>query len=197
MTVNSALRLLEGQMKGVISDITRSKIIENFNAAQSIAKGDRLVYSINTGFGSLCTTKISRKEIETIQENLLKSHSVGVGSPIEKEIAKLMLILKVHALCKAFSGISIDVLERICWHIENGYIPFVPEQGSVGASGDLAPLAHLSLPLIGLGHLSKDGDSYIETEKILRENNMKPLVLHAKEGLALINGTQFISAFAV
>jgi len=197
MTVNSALRLLEGQMKGVISDISRTKIIENFNAVQSIAKGDRLVYSINTGFGSLCTTKISRKETETQQENLLKSHSVGVGSSIEKEISKLMLILKVHALCKGFSGISIDVLERICWHIENGYIPLVPKQGSVGASGDLAPLAHLSLPLIGLGYLSKDGVSYIASEKVLRDNNMKPLVLHAKEGLALINGTQFISAFAV
>ncbi|NHK33042.1 MAG: histidine ammonia-lyase, partial [Asgard group archaeon] len=122
---------------------------------------------------------------------------VGVGLPIESEIAKLMLILKVHALSMGFSGISLEVIERICWHINNNFIPFVPEQGSVGASGDLAPLAHLFLPLIGLGYLTNDGEKYIPTEKILTEHNKIPLKLHAKEGLALINGTQFISAFGV
>ncbi|MHA1914595.1 MAG: histidine ammonia-lyase [Promethearchaeota archaeon] len=197
MTVNTALKLSRGQMKGVISDTIKTKIVKSFNAVQSIAKGDQLVYSINTGFGSLCTTKISREEIENLQVNLLKSHSVGVGSPIEKEISKLMLILKVHTLCKGYSGISLDVVERICWQIDSGYTPLVPKQGSVGASGDLAPLAHLFLPLIGLGYLTQDGISYIPSDKILKENNLRPLKLHAKEGLALINGTQFISAFAV
>lgn len=132
-----------------------------------------------------------------MQENLLKSHSVGVGSPIEFEIAKLMLILKVHALSMGYSGISLEVVERICWHINNNFIPYVPKKGSVGASGDLAPLAHLFLPIIGLGYITKDGKNYISTEKILNEHKMKPLKLQAKEGLALINGTQFISAFGV
>ncbi len=197
LTVNIALKIAHDQIRGVLTKETKAKIEKSFKAVQSIAKGDRLVYSINTGFGSLCTTKISMEETGMLQENLLKSHSVGVGSPIDKELSKLMLILKVQALSKGYSGSSLQVVERICWHIENNYIPLVPEQGSVGASGDLAPLAHLFLPLIGLGYLTRDGRSYIESEKVLKEHNLEPLKLQAKEGLALINGTQFIAAHAI
>lgn len=197
LTVNIALKIAHDQIRGVLTKETKAKIEKSFKAVQSIAKGDRLVYSINTGFGSLCTTKISMEETGMLQENLLKSHSVGVGSPIDKELSKLMLILKVQALSKGYSGSSLQVVERICWHIENNYIPLVPEQGSVGASGDLAPLAHLFLPLIGLGYLTRDSRSYIESEKVLKEHNLEPLKLQAKEGLALINGTQFIAAHAI
>ncbi len=197
LTVEKALEISRGFSEGILTDEVKKRILQNHKAVQSIANGEKLVYSINTGFGSLCTTRISKEETGSLQENLLKSHSVGVGLPIEFEIAKLMLILKVHALSMGFSGISLEVIERICWHINNDFIPFVPKQGSVGASGDLAPLAHLFLPLIGLGYLTKDGKKYIATEKILTEQKMKPLKLHAKEGLALINGTQFISAFGV
>ncbi|MFX0033647.1 MAG: histidine ammonia-lyase, partial [Candidatus Hermodarchaeota archaeon] len=132
-----------------------------------------------------------------LQENLLKSHSAGLGNPVDQEIAKLMLIIKVHTLSKGYSGCSLELIKRIIWHIENNYIPLVPEQGSVGASGDLAPLAHLFLPLIGLGYLSKDGSKYLHSKEILDENGLEPIELNAKEGVALINGTQFISAFAV
>ncbi|MHA1931041.1 MAG: histidine ammonia-lyase [Promethearchaeota archaeon] len=197
LTVELALQLARGQIKGEITDEVKTKILKCFDAVKSIAQGDQLVYSINTGFGSLCSTKISVKEIKYLQKNLLKSHSVGVGSPIDKEISKLMLILKVHVLCLGYSGISLQVIERLCWHIDNDYIPLVPKQGSVGASGDLAPLAHLSLPLIGLGYLTKNGENYDKSEKILKEHNLEPLELQAKEGLALINGTQFIAAFAI
>lgn len=197
LTIELALKLARGQVNGEITDEVKSKILKCFDAVKSIAQGDQLVYSINTGFGSLCSTKISAEETKNLQKNLLKSHSVGVGSPIEKEISKLMLILKVHTLCLGYSGISLQLIERICWHIDNNYIPLVPEQGSVGASGDLAPLAHLFLPLIGLGYLTKDGISYHESEKILKESKLEPIELHAKEGLALINGTQFIAAFGV
>ncbi|UCD02324.1 MAG: histidine ammonia-lyase, partial [Promethearchaeota archaeon] len=153
--------------------------------------------SINTGFASLCTTRISKEDTAKLQENLLKSHSVGVGFPIDHEISKLMLILKVQTLSMGYSGISLAVVERICWHIDNDIIPLVPEQGSVGASGDLAPLAHLFLPLIGLGYLSKNGDDITPAKKILEEHNLEPLKLQAKEGVALINGTQFIAACAI
>ena len=197
LTVDKALKIARGHLKGILINEVRERIIKNQNAIQSIVKGEKLVYSINTGFGSLCRTRISREETAKLQENLLKSHSVGVGSPIEQEISKLMLILKVHALCMGYSGITIEVIERICWHIDNNIIPLVPEQGSVGASGDLAPLAHLFLPLIGLGFLSKDDKNYMPTETLLRENNLEPIKLQAKEGLALINGTQFISAHAI
>ena len=197
LNVNTALRIARDQIRGVLTEETKAKIERSFKAVQSIAKGDRLVYSINTGFGSLCTTKISMEETGMLQENLLKSHSVGVGSPIDKELSKLMLILKVQSLSKGYSGSSLQVVERICWHIENNYIPLVPEQGSVGASGDLAPLAHLFLPLIGLGYLTKDGKNYVASEQILKKHNLEAIKLQAKEGLALINGTQFIAAHAI
>ena len=197
LTVDKVLKISREHLKGNLSDEVRERIINNHKAILSIVKGDKLVYSINTGFGSLCTTRITKEETVKLQENLLKSHSVGVGPPIEQEISKLMLILKVHALSMGYSGISIEVIERICWHIDNNYIPLVPEQGSVGASGDLAPLAHLFLPLIGLGFLSKDGKNFTPTEIVLRENNLEPIKLQAKEGLALINGTQFITAHAI
>ena len=197
LTVELALGLARDQIKGIILEETREVIEKNFQAVQSILDGDTLVYSINTGFGSLCTTKITPEEVGQLQENLLKSHSVGVGNHVDSEIAKLMLILKVHTLCKAYSGVSIELIERICWHIKNKFIPLVYEQGSVGASGDLAPLAHLFLPIIGLGYLTHDGINYHPTTKILKEEGLKPLQLHAKEGLALINGTQFISSYAI
>ena len=197
LTVKIALKIAKGEINGILTDKVKSDVKKCFNAVQKIVKGDKIVYSINTGFGSLCTTKISQEETEKLQENLLKSHSVGIGSPINQEIAKLMLILKVHTLCKGYSGISLETIERICWHINNDYIPLVPKQGSVGASGDLAPLAHLFLPLIGLGYLSKDGKNYVSTDEIFKEYNLVSLKLHAKEGLALINGTQFISAHAI
>ena len=197
LTPDLALQIANGEVRGIITEEVRLKIKKNYEAVQKIAKGKKLVYSVNTGFGSLCTTIISKEETGKLQENLLKSHSVGVGEPIEHQLSKLMMILKIHALCKGFSGISLEVIERIYWHVERNVIPLVPEQGSVGASGDLAPLAHLFLPLIGLGYLSKDGKNYIKSHEILRKHNLTPLKLQAKEGLALINGTQFITAHAI
>ncbi|MEJ2248952.1 MAG: histidine ammonia-lyase [Candidatus Lokiarchaeota archaeon] len=197
LTVDLALKLANNQIRGNITEEIERKIEDSFQTVQSIVEGKKLVYSVNTGFGSLCTTRISKEETGKLQENLLKSHSVGVGDPIPRELSKLMLILKIHTLCMGHSGISLKVIKRILWHIENDIIPLVPKQGSVGASGDLAPLAHLFLPLIGLGSLSKEGNDYKPAMDVLKEFNLKPLKLQAKEGLALINGTQFITAFAV
>jgi histidine ammonia-lyase len=197
LTVDKALKLARGHLKGILIDEVILKINESYNAVQNIVKHEKLVYSINTGFGSLCTTKISKEQTGKLQENLLKSHSAGVGKHISNEIAKLMLILKVHTLSMGYSGVSLNLIKRICWHIDNDYISLVPEQGSVGASGDLAPLAHLFLPIIGLGYLSKDGINYKPSKEILDRNNLKPLKLQAKEGVALINGTQFIAAHAI
>ena len=154
LTPDLALQIANGENEGIITEEVKLKVKKNYEAVQKIAKGEKLVYSVNTGFGSLCTTIISKEETGKLQENLLKSHSVGLGNPIEHKLSKLMMILKIHALCKGFSGISLEVIERISWHVETNVIPLVPEQGSVGASGDLAPLAHLFLPLIGLGYLS-------------------------------------------
>jgi histidine ammonia-lyase len=111
----------------------------------------KAVYGINTGFGPLCTTKVSPKETKSLQENLLLSHSVGVGNPISPDLSKLMLICKILSLAKGYSGIRLQVLDRLIYFVQNNLTPLVPEKGSVGASGDLAPLAHLFLPLIGRG----------------------------------------------
>ncbi len=197
LTITKALQIARDELQGILTDKAISNVSKSYDAVQKIAEGEKLVYGINTGLGSLCTRKISKKDIRTLQENLLKSHSVGVGEPVANELAKLMLILKVHTLCFGYSGISLKVVERICWHLEHNCIPPVPAQGSVGASGDLAPLAHLFLPLLGLGMLSEDGKSYLPTSGVLKMHQLSPLKLGPKEGVALINGTQFISAHAI
>ncbi len=157
---------------------------------------NKTVYGINTGFGILANTKISEEDTATLQHKILQSHSVGVGDAIPAEIAKIMLITKVHALAQGFSGVQLQTLERILWHIENDIIPVVPEKGSVGASGDLAPLAHLFLPLIGLGEVYYKGTKH-KTQEVLQKFHKPPVQLGPKEGLALINGTQFILSYAV
>jgi len=196
LTAGKALQIARGELQGFLSESMQSAIQSNRNIVDQIVQGEEAVYGINTGFGPLCSTRISVEDSDTLQYNILKSHSVGVGEAIPKEIAKLMLILKMHALSKAHSGIQISTLERIQWHIEQDVIPIVPKQGSVGASGDLAPLAHLFLPLIGHGKVQYEGKTYA-TQEIFQKEGIKAIELGAKEGLALINGTQFIVAHAV
>lgn len=196
LTAGLALAIAEDRMKVFISEPSREKIRISQKIVEEIVDRGEPVYGINTGFGPLCTTRISREQTRVLQENILKSHSVGVGKPIEKGIAKLMLILKAHALSKGYSGISEKTLDRIIWHIENDAIPLVPAQGSVGASGDLAPLSHLFLPLIGLGKVAFKG-GVIATSELFDKTGLNSLELGPKEGLALINGTQFITAHAV
>lgn len=196
LTSGKALAIAKGGLKGLLTESTRDLILNSAkHVAQMVEKGEP-VYGINTGFGPLCTTSISKEETKVLQSNILKSHSVGVGKPISMELAKLMLILKVHALAKGHSGIQLRTIDRICWHIENDAIPLVPRQGSVGASGDLAPLAHLFLPLLGLGKVTFQGAT-MTTGQLFEKTGQKPLELGPKEGLALINGTQFILAHAV
>ena len=196
LTVNKALSILRGELKATISDQTRENIKKSHEIVLKTALMDKAVYGINTGFGPLCDTKISKDDTSELQRKILLSHSVGVGEPIDKDLSKLMLILKMHALAQGYSGISMEVLERIQWHIEKDIIPVVPEQGSVGASGDLAPLSHLFLPLIGEGQVFYNNE-IVATAKVYKDEKTAPLKLHPKAGLALINGTQFILSHAV
>ena len=196
LTASTALSIASGKTKIDLTDATRKKVHSSWEIVQNIVEKGDPVYGINTGFGPLCTTKISKEETIILQTNILQSHSVGVGDPIDKELAKLMMILKVQSLAKGFSGIAETTLERIMWHIENDAVSVVPSQGSVGASGDLAPLSHLFLPLIGLGKIEFDGEIF-PADKFLKGVGLKPLKLGPKEGLALINGTQFIAAHAI
>ena len=196
LTIGRALDLARGIEKGILTTGARDRINKNHKTVERIVHKKKIVYGINTGFGPLCTTLIGEEDTRKLQYNLLMSHSVGVGNAIDPEIATLMLILKAHALSKGYSGVSTSTIERILWHIDNKIIPCVPEQGSVGASGDLAPLSHLFLPLIGMGKVMHNGQN-VEMSRVLKKFKMKPILLGPKEGLALINGTQFMSAHAI
>lgn len=196
LTIGIALDIARGEIQGVVSPHARARVNRNRRVVERIVHKQKIVYGINTGFGPLCTTLIDEEDTRKLQYNLLMSHSVGVGNFIDPEIAMLMMILKVHALCKGYSGIALETVERILWHIEKKLIPCVPEQGSVGASGDLAPLSHLFLPLIGLGQVWVAGKP-VDAGLVLQQHGLPPVELGPKEGLALINGTQFMSAHAV
>ncbi|MFT3934808.1 MAG: histidine ammonia-lyase [Chitinophagaceae bacterium] len=200
LTVDIAIAIASGKRKAVLNEAAIKKVNDSRGYVQQIVDNDTTVYGINTGFGILSNTKISATDTQTLQHKILQSHSVGVGDAVPPEIAKLMLVTKVHALAQGYSGVQLETLQRIIWHIENDVLPLVPEKGSVGASGDLAPLAHLFLPLIGLGVVlqNKAGEwQSIPTPQLLQQKNMQPIQLGPKEGLALINGTQFILSFAV
>lgn len=161
---------------------------------------DAVFYGINTGFGSLCNTQISHEELEHLQYNLLRSHACGTGDFAPQEIVKLMLLLKVQSLSYGHSGVQIETVERLIYFFNHDIIPVVFEQGSLGASGDLAPLAHLCLPLFGEGKFWMKTDAGYQqypASELYREYNLTPIKLKSKEGLALINGTQFMLAYAV
>jgi histidine ammonia-lyase len=196
LTVDIVIAIANGNLKAEINKEAIIKIKECRLKVETMASGDNAVYGINTGFGPLCDVQITPEETSKLQENLLITHAVGVGNPIDKELSKIMMICKAHALCQGYSGVRLKLIERILYFIENDLLPIVPEQGSVGASGDLAPLSHLFLPLLG------EGDFWIGNEiqpakEVLNNHNLKPLILQAKEGLGLINGTQFILAHAI
>ena len=196
LTASMAIQISTGAVKGILSAETRLKIQKSSTIVEKIAASNKVVYGINTGFGPLCTTMISTEDTRKLQENILKSHAVGVGEPIDESISRLMLVLKLQALAQGYSGIQESTLDRMIWLLESNAIPVVPKQGSVGASGDLAPLSHLFLPLIGLGKVHYHG-KIIPAQQLLAEHSLLPISLGAKEGLALINGTQFIAAHAV
>jgi histidine ammonia-lyase len=188
--------IANGKTDAILCQQAKDNINRSRQNVEKMASSNTPVYGINTGFGPLCDTQISPTETNLLQKNLLVTHAVGVGDAITKSISKLMLITKIHALSQGYSGIRLAVVERMLAFLEHDLIPVVPEQGSVGASGDLAPLSHLFLPLIGEGEFWQ-GSEAVPAAKLLADHGLAPLVLQAKEGLALINGTQFILSHAI
>ena len=179
-----------------LSDIARDRIVECRNYLdKKLEETDSPIYGINTGFGSLYNRSISREDLGTLQRNLVMSHACGTGDEIPLEIVRLMMLLKIQALSQGNSGVQLKTVERLVDLFNNDIIPVVYQYGSLGASGDLAPLAHMSLPLLGLGEVNYKGERRT-TDQIYQELDWKPIDLRSKEGLALLNGTQFMSAFA-
>jgi len=196
LTVDKVIGIAAGSIKGVINQEAIDKVNACREKVEKMANSNKAVYGINTGFGPLCDVRISPAETSKLQENLLFTHAVGVGDAIAPNLSKIMMICKVHALCQGYSGIRLEVIERIQFFIEKDLLPVVPAQGSVGASGDLAPLSHLFLPLIGEGEFW-EGKEIVPAKEVLTKHGIAAFTLAAKEGLALINGTQFILAHTI
>lgn len=188
--------ITEGQ-KLKLSQSALDKIVKcRAYLANKISESDAPIYGINTGFGALYKHKIPRESMEILQANLVKSHACGAGPEIPGFLVKAMLFLKIQSLAYGHSGVDLSTVERLIFLYNNDALPEIFEQGSLGASGDLAPLAHLALPLIGDGRLNINGQK-VPAATYLKENQLAPLHLKAKEGLALLNGTQFMAAYGL
>lgn len=171
-------------------------VVASRQRVESALRRDEAIYGINTGFGALASRRIGADQLAQLQRNLLLSHACGVGDPVPVEITRLMLQLKIHALAQGYSGISEPVFRQLLAFVDAGILPWIPSRGSLGASGDLAPLAHMSLPLIGLGQCwNADRSGPEPAAETLKRAGLEPVELAAKDGLALINGTQLMSAY--
>ena len=197
LTIAGLKEILDSSRPVALSEELRRRIVRSREYLDSkIRNSEQPVYGITTGFGSLCDISVGGDELSQLQRNLVMSHSCGTGEQVPSEIVRLMLLLKIRSLSYGYSGVRLETVERLIDFYNNGILPVVYQQGSLGASGDLAPLAHLSLPLLGLGEVEYAGRRRPSAE-VLEEFGWKPLELQSKEGLALLNGTQFMSAYGV
>ena len=197
LTFEIVEEILEEKKKLVLSDesiflIKKSKAFLD----KKLAESEDPIYGINTGFGALCDIKVSKAELSKLQENLVISHACNLGNEVPQDVVRLMLLLKAHALAKGNSAVQLQTIQRILDLFNEDILPEVFEQGSLGASGDLAPLAMLFLPLLGLGKVNYRGKK-IDAARVLQQKGWQPIRLEAKEGLALLNGTQFMAAHGV
>lgn len=197
LTLAKIKEITDQKQKLKLSKESKQRIVQCFDFVQAkINESDRLHYGINTGFGSLCDVAISPDEIEQLQLNLLQSHACGMGDEVPEEVVRIMMLLKIGALARGYSGVSLELVEQLILLYNNEVYPVVFQQGSLGASGDLAPLAHLSLPLVGLGEV-RYGSTRLSAQVVYKIIEKNPIRLKAKEGLALLNGTEFSTAYGV
>lgn len=195
------LGLLKSVSKGVVQVVLDDDACARIQSCRDyldrkLQQEDVVFYGINTGFGSLCNTSIPSKDLEQLQVNLMMSHACGMGEEVPADIVRLMLFLKAQGLGYGHSGVQVDTVKLLIEMLNRDMLPVVYQQGSLGASGDLAPLAHLCLPLIGMGDVMWKGER-MSAAKAFGNAGLKPVSLRSKEGLALLNGTQFMSAYGV
>jgi len=186
----------EGPVEVELGNSARRRIAESNELIVDVVAGGKQVYGVNTGFGQLAQVKIDDDELAQLQENLVRSHAVGVGDDLDDNIVRLIMLMKVIALAEGFSGVRVELVEAICALINHNIYPRIPGKGSVGASGDLAPLAHMASVLIGAGEARVAGTT-APAEMVLQEAGLEPVVLAPKEGLALLNGTQVSTALTL
>ncbi|TLS38325.1 histidine ammonia-lyase [Pseudalkalibacillus caeni] len=196
LTLREMNRILNGNEKVNASEASWERVERSRRAVERIVKEEKVVYGITTGFGKFSDVLINKDDVEDLQLNLIHSHACGVGDPFPEQVSRAMLVLRANALLKGFSGVRKVVIERLLQFVNAGIHPVVPQQGSLGASGDLAPLSHLVLPLLGEGEVFYKGER-VESVKAMSKEGIFPITLTAKEGLALINGTQAMTAMGV
>jgi histidine ammonia-lyase len=196
LTIEDAYLAEESKKKVLLSESAIRKMERSRDLVEKWLAGNEVIYGVTTGFGEFATVKIPHEKIKQLQVNLIRSHSAGAGDPLPANIVRLMILLRANALAKGYSGVRPKVVQHLLRIFNLNLIPFIPEKGSVGSSGDLVQLAHLVLAMMGEGNFVVDGK--LEPAKdVLRKYRMAPLELTAKEGLALVNGTQMMGAFAV
>ncbi len=200
LTLEQVERFLDADAHGkpISVDVlpaARVRVAKCRAAIETILSRGETVYGVNTGFGRLADVKIPPSDIRALQANLIRSHATGVGAPLDADVVRLALILRANTLAKGYSGVRTETLEAVIAAINAHFVPYVPERGSVGASGDLAPLAHMALALMGEGEALVDGRRVSAIDALARAG-LKPIVPEAKEGLALVNGTQVSCALA-
>ncbi len=197
LTLSQVDKILKEGMTLELSQESKERIVKCREYLDNKMKTQKEpIYGVTTGFGSLCNISISKEQLSQLQKNLVMSHACGVGEEVPAEIVKIMLLNKIQSLSYGNSGVQLQTVERLIAFFNNDILPVVYQQGSLGASGDLAPLAHMCLPLLGLGQVDYKGRR-ISGEELNKEFNWQPIELQSKEGLALLNGTQFMSSFAV
>ncbi|ELV2781460.1 TPA: histidine ammonia-lyase [Enterobacter cloacae] len=179
-----------------LDECAHAAINDSVACVEAIIAEGRTAYGINTGFGLLAQTRIATHDLENLQRSLVLSHAAGVGQPLDDEIVRLMMVLKINSLARGFSGIRLSVIQALIALVNAEVYPWIPAKGSVGASGDLAPLAHMSLLLLGEGQARWQGE-WLPAKEALKKAGLAPITLAAKEGLALLNGTQASTAFAL
>ena len=196
LSIEQLGRILYNGEKIELAEEAKVRVVKSRDAVEKIVQQDKTVYGINTGFGKFSDVKIAEHEVSKLQVNLIRSHACGFGEPFSEHVAKAMMVLRLNALLKGLSGIRLEVLERLLWMINEDVIPVIPQQGSLGASGDLAPLSHLVLAVIGEGEVLVNGGKH-PSHEIFEQLGLPKIELQAKEGLALINGTQAMTAQGV
>lgn len=194
LTVEKAVHIVESNSKIDLSKKAVAQIQKSRKLVEKWIENDEAVYGITTGFGEFKDVKISKEDTELLQKNLILSHSAGVGRYIPDLIVRLMLLFRINSLAKGYSGVRLELMNFLVSLFNSGIVPLIPSQGSVGSSGDLAPLSHLALAVIGKGYCRFKGET-TETDEALKKAKLKPMRLAAKEGLALTNGTQMMSAY--
>lgn len=193
LTLHDVVKVARNNIPVKLHPSGKDKLVRSRHIIEDIVNNKQTVYGVTTGFGKFSDVTIPKSDVDALQKNIIKSHSCGVGEPLPAEVVRAMMLLRANSLVKGFSGVRVEVVELILDMLNNGVHPVVPCKGSVGASGDLAPLSHIALAMIGLGEVVYE-DKLMPAAEAFKKAGLQPLSLTAKEGLALINGTQYMSA---